>query len=189
MGLFDTLMSPLRWPLRAWLSIIGGRIARLPGTLRAAPLRAWGAELRKLGGRLHARLVAPPASMQRDDASRPGVPGSLPIRVVRVAASALIASARYRPGFYRGELTLFTPMRREPGLPSLETIWRKHARALSIVQTRGAHSTMLSAPNADSTAEYLTRSLCVPMVRAQHQPGYPVAAVKDSSLGLGRAIR
>ena len=49
-GLFDTLMSPLRWPLRAWLSIIGRRIARLPGNLRAAPLRAWGAE-RKLGGR------------------------------------------------------------------------------------------------------------------------------------------
>ena len=45
-GLFDTLMSPLRWPLRAWLSIIGRRIARLPGTLRAAPLRAWAAELR-----------------------------------------------------------------------------------------------------------------------------------------------
>ena len=80
-GLFDTLMSPLRWPLRAWLSIIVRRIARLPGKLRAAPL---------------------------------------PIRVLRVAASALIASARYRPGFYCGELTLFTPMRREPGLPPLE---------------------------------------------------------------------
>ena len=164
-GLFDTLMSPLRWPLRAWLSIIGRRIARLPGTLRAAPLRAWAAELRKLGGRLRARLAAPPASMQRDDASLPGLPSSLPIRVLRVAASALIASARYRPGFYCGELTLFTPMRREPGLPSLEAIWRKHARTLSIVETRGAHSTMLSAPNADSTAESLTRCLCVPIVR------------------------
>ena len=162
-GLFDTLMSPLRWPLRAWLSIIGRRIARLPGTLRAAPLRASAAELRKLGG-LRARLAAPPASMQRDDVSLSGLPRSLPIRVLRVAASALIASARYRPGFYCGELTLFTPMRREPGLPSLEAIWRKHARTLSIVETRGAHSTMLSAPNADSTAESLTRCLCVPIV-------------------------
>ena len=36
-GLFDTLMSPLRWPLRAWLSILGRRIARLRGILRAAP--------------------------------------------------------------------------------------------------------------------------------------------------------
>ena len=169
-GLFDTLMSPLRWPLRAWLSIIGRRIARLPGTLRAAPLRASAAELRKLRG-LRARLAAPPASMQRDDVSLSGLPRSLPIRVLRVAASALIASARYRPGFYCGELTLFTPMRREPGLPSLEAIWRKHARTLSIVETRGAHSTMLSAPNADSTAESLTRCLCVPIVRDQHQPG------------------
>jgi thioesterase domain-containing protein len=140
-GLFDTLMSPLRWPLRAWLSIIGRRIARLPGNLRAAPLRAWAAELRK-----------------------PALPSSLPIRVLGVAASALIASARYRPGFYCGELTLFTPMHREPGLPSLEAIWRKHARTLSIVETRGVHSTMLSAPNADSTAASLTRCLCVPVV-------------------------
>ena len=38
-GLFDTLMSPVRWPLRAWLSIIGRRIARLPGTLRATAPR------------------------------------------------------------------------------------------------------------------------------------------------------
>ena len=144
-GLFDTLMSPLRWPLRAWLSIMGRRIARLPGNLRAAPLRAWAAGLRK---------------MQRDDASLPGLPSALPVRVLRVAASALIASARYRPGFYCGELTLFTPVRREPRLPSLETIWRKHARALSIVETRGAHSTMLSVPNADSTAASLTRCLC-----------------------------
>jgi thioesterase domain-containing protein/acyl carrier protein len=144
-GLFDTLMSPLRWPLRSWFSIIGRRIARFPGNLRA-------------------RLAAPPASMQRHDASLPGLPSSLPTSVVRVAASALVASARYRAGFYRGQLTLFTPVGREPGLPSLETIWRKHARALSIVETQGDHSTMLSAPNADSTAASLTRCLCVPIV-------------------------
>jgi thioesterase domain-containing protein len=138
-GLFDTLMSPLRWPLRAWLSIIGRRIARLRGNLRAVP---------------------------PDDASLPGLPSSLPTSVVRVAASALIASARYRPGFYCGQLTLFTPVRREPGLPSLEAIWRKHARTLSIVETGGDHSTMLSAPNADSTAASLTRCLSVPTVGA-----------------------
>lgn len=164
-GLFDTLMSPLRWPLRAWLSIIGRRIARLPGNLRAAPLRAWAAHLRKVGGRLRAKLAAPPAPMQRDDASLPGFPSSLPTRVVRVAASALIASARYRPGFYCGQLTLFTPMHREPGLPSLEAIWRRHARTLSIVEASGDHLTMLSAPNADSTAASLTRCLCAPIVR------------------------
>jgi thioesterase domain-containing protein len=149
-GLFDTLMSPLRWPLRAWLSIIGRRIARIPANLRAALLRA--------------RLAAPSASTHEDSVSLPGFLSSLPTSVVRVAASALVASARYRVGFYRGQLTLFTPVGREPGLPSLETIWRKHARALSIVETQGDHSTMLSAPNADSTAASLTRCLGVPIV-------------------------
>lgn len=38
---------------------------------------------------------------------------SVPRRVLRVGASALIASARYRPGFYPGELTLFTAVERE----------------------------------------------------------------------------
>ena len=146
-GLFDTMMSPLRWPLRAWLSIIGRRIAR-SAPAACAPRRC--------------AATAP---------SLPGVPSSLPTSVIRVAASALIASARYRPGFYCGQLTLFTPVRREPGLPSLEAIWRKHARTLSIVETGGDHSTMLSAPNADSTAASLTRCLCVPIVRDQHQPG------------------
>jgi amino acid adenylation domain-containing protein len=150
-GLFDTMMSPLRWPPRAWLSIVGRRIARLPGNLRAALLRA--------------RLAAPSASMHEDNVSLPGFLSSLPTSIVRVAASALIASARYRAGFYRGQLTLFTPAGREPGLPSLEAIWRKHARAVSIVETKGDHSTMLSAPNADSTAASLTRCLPVPIVR------------------------
>jgi thioesterase domain-containing protein len=144
-GLFDTLMSPLRWPVRALLSIIGRRIARLPRYLHAVWLRARAAELRN-----------------PDDTSLPGLPSALPVRVLRVAASALIASARYRPGFYCGKLTLFTPVSREPGLPSLEAIWRKHARTLAVVETRGRHSTMLSVPNADSTAASLTRCLCVP---------------------------
>ena len=86
--------------------------------------------------------------------------------MIRVAASALIAPARYRPGFYPGQLTLFTPVRREPGLPPLEAIWRKHARTLSVVHTEGDHSTMLSAPNADSTAASLTRCI-VAMLIAQ----------------------
>ena len=75
--------------------------------------------------------------------------------------SALIASARYRPGFYPGELTLFTPVEREPGLPSLQAIWRTHARTLSIVETAGAHSTMFSATNAESAAASLTRCLAM----------------------------
>jgi aspartate racemase len=150
-GLFDTLMSPLRWPLRVWVSILGRRIARLPRDLRAASLR-------KVGGRLRA-WPAPSASIQGEDAALPRLPRSLPTTVARVATSALLASARYRPGFYRGRLTLFTPVRRESGLPSLEAIWGKHAHSVSVVETGGDHSTMLSAPNADSTAASLTRCL------------------------------
>jgi hypothetical protein len=78
-----------------------------------------------------------------------------------VTASAMIASARYRPGFYPGELTLFTPVEREPGLPTLQAVWRSHARTLSIVETIGAHATMFSTANAESTAASLTRCLLV----------------------------
>jgi thioesterase domain-containing protein len=79
--------------------------------------------------------------------------------ILKVAVSELIASARYRPGFYPGELTLFTAVGREPGLPSLEATWREHAGTLSIVETAGAHSTMFSATNAESVAASLTRRL------------------------------
>ena len=140
-GLIDTLGSPVRWPLRAWVSIIGGGIRRFASGLRRTPLRAWPFELRKFGARL-----------------RPS-PLTLSARAMRVSVSALLASARYRPGFYRGHLTLFTPADRNPGLPSLEAIWRKHALTVSVVETAGSHATMLSAPNADSTAASLTRCL------------------------------
>jgi len=115
---------------RGWLSILGRRIAGLARNLRATPLR-----------------------------DNPGVPGSLPASVIKVATNSLIASARYRAGFYGGHLTLFTPASRTAGLPPLEAIWRKHARTLSVVETDGDHSTMLAAPNADATAASLTRCL------------------------------
>jgi thioesterase domain-containing protein len=158
-GLFDTMRSPLRWPLQAWLSILGRRVARGVARLRATALPTRLAELRPVSRDRRAQLTAAPTLMQRDGLSLPGSLSSAPSRVLRVAASALIASARYRPGFYRGQLTLFTPVGREPGLPPLESIWRKHARNLSIVETAGDHSTMLSAPNADSTAASLASCL------------------------------
>jgi amino acid adenylation domain-containing protein len=114
-GLFDTMMSPLRRPLRSWLSMMR---RRRRGFLKFAPTG-----------------------------------------VLKVGAYALIASVRYRPGFYPGELTLFTPVGREPGLPSLQAIWRTHARTLSIVETAGAHSTMFSSPHAESAAACLTHCL------------------------------
>jgi acyl-coenzyme A synthetase/AMP-(fatty) acid ligase/pimeloyl-ACP methyl ester carboxylesterase len=116
-GLFDTMMSPLRRPLRSWLSLLR---RRRRGFLKFAPTN-----------------------------------------VLKVGACALLASVRYRPRFYPGELTLFTPVEREPGIPSLQAIWRKHARALSVVETAGAHSTMFSSPNAEFAAASLTR--CLPV--------------------------
>jgi non-ribosomal peptide synthetase component F/thioesterase domain-containing protein len=82
-----------------------------------------------------------------------------PVSVLTVTASALIASVRYRPAFYAGELTLFAPVERSPGLPPLDAIWRDYARTLSIVETAGTHSTMFSATNAESTAASLTQRL------------------------------
>jgi len=127
-GLFDTRMSPVRWPLRTWLSIIARRITRL--RISGERLRAWRAAL-----------------------------GGMPAVAVRVVASGLIASAKYHPGFYRGPLTLFSPAGREPGLPSLESIWREHARSVVVVETAGTHATMFSTPHAEATAACVTRYL------------------------------
>jgi len=147
-GLFDTTMSPIRWPLRAWLSIIARRIALLAAALRATPIRTWPAKLRKSAGRLRSWHDAL---------------GAAPSIAIKVAASALIASAKYHPGFYRGQLTLFSPAEREPGLPSLESVWRKHARTVVVVETPGTHLTMLSSRHAETTAACVTR--CMPPAR------------------------
>jgi thioesterase domain-containing protein/acyl carrier protein len=144
-GLLDTMMSPLRWPLRSWLSIVRLRVVRFSTGVITAPIHTWPAAIWKMGCRACARLRC--------------FLKSAPTRVLKVEASALFASARYRPGFYPGKLTLFTPVEREPGLPSPQAIWRKHAGALSIVETAGDHWTMLSAPNAVSTAASLTHCL------------------------------
>ena len=136
-GIFDSMMSPLKWPLRTWLSIARHRFVHFANKARAAPIHTWPAAIHKAGSFWKC----------------------LPSSVLKVSARALIASARYRPGFYPGELTVFSPLEREPGLPSLQSIWSKHARAISIVETAGNHWTMLSAPNARSTAACLTERL------------------------------
>ncbi len=142
-GLFDTMMSPLRWPLLAWLGIAGRRIVRMCA---------------RIGARMSGRST--PRSAERSRSNL--VKSDAPAKVLKVAASALLASARYRPGYYAGELTLFSPSGREPGLPPLQSIWRRHARSLIVVETDGDHATMLSAVNAQSTAALLTR--CLPAV-------------------------
>jgi len=84
-------MSPVRWPLRAWRSIIARRIALLAAALRATPLRRWPAKLRTSAERLRAWH---------------GTLGAAPSIAIRVTASALIASAKYHPAFYRGQFEL-----------------------------------------------------------------------------------
>jgi thioesterase domain-containing protein len=143
-GLFDTMMSPLRWPLRTWVEISAGYMSRLTGRLRAVSIRTWPAVLRKSGEHVRAWRVSIRAA---------------PSIAIRVAASALVASARYRPGFYRGELTLFSPLGRQAGLPDLECTWREHARTIVVVKTPGTHLTMLSPRHAAATAACVTRCL------------------------------
>ncbi len=143
-GLFDTTMSPVRWPLQTWLAIGARRMARFAAALRTVSIRRWPATLRK--------------SAEHRRAWRLSISAARLIGI-RVAASALFASARYQPGFYRGELTLFSPARREPGLPSLESIWRQHARSVVVVDTPGTHLTMLSPSHAQTTAACVTQRL------------------------------
>ena len=118
--------------------------ALLAAALRATPIRTWPAALRKSAERLRAWR---------------GSLGAAPSIALRVTARALIASATYHPGFYRGQLTVFSPVGREPGLPSLESVWRTHARTVVVVETAGTHRTMLSTLHAETTAACLTRCL------------------------------
>jgi acetoacetyl-CoA synthetase len=153
-GLFDTTMSPVRWPVRTWFAIGARQMARLVAALRAISIRTWPAVLRKSGKPLRAWWLSISVA---------------PSIGIRVAASALIASARYRPGFYRGELTLFSPAGRGPDLPALESVWRTHARTVVVVETPGTHLTMLSTRHAETTAACVTRCLPVgPLPRRSH---------------------
>jgi acetoacetyl-CoA synthetase len=158
-GLFDTMPSALGWPLHIWLAYARRRMVRLVVGAIAAPVRTWPQATWKALRRLWARLRGGRHEEAQPDAAPPGFLKSAPAGVLKVAASALLASARYRPGFYPGEVTLFIPMGRDPALPSPQAIWRRHARALSIVDTAGGHLTMLATPNAASAAASLTRRL------------------------------
>ena len=158
-GLFDTRLSPRRWPVRCWLSLVGRRMLEIVAAASATPIHRWPRAVWKTVSQVRENLrnYAMPAA-----SDGPPLPSFLKYargRVLNVGLSAVLASARYRPGFYPGELTLFTAAEREPGLPSLETIWGRHASMLSVVETAGTHSTMLSAPNAESVAATVTRLL------------------------------
>jgi acyl-coenzyme A synthetase/AMP-(fatty) acid ligase/thioesterase domain-containing protein len=85
-----------------------------------------------------------------------------PVRILRLMASGLIASARYRPRYYAGEITLFAPQDRDPALPSLETVWRGRAAALTVIPVPGGHLSMLAQPNAAALAEAVMTRLQIP---------------------------
>lgn len=97
-----------------------------------------------------------------------GIVGLLHCSVIESAEPARSVTTANGPEFL--EEIVVTATRRptllaetgETGAPPLEALWRNHARTLALVETRGDHSTMLSAPNADSTAAALARCLCVP---------------------------
>ncbi|MFI4933846.1 MAG: AMP-binding protein [Caulobacterales bacterium] len=134
-GLFDTTTSVVNWPSRLWLAFVWRRAVQF-----AAGVRDW-----SRGRPAHWPAIWPSTSAPAD--------------VLKVAANGLLASARYRPGYFPGALTLFKPSERDPALPSLQAIWRGHAGALAIVDTAGGHLTMLAKPNAERAAAALTRSL------------------------------
>jgi amino acid adenylation domain-containing protein len=136
-GLFDTMTSTANWPAARRFGVTRLRLKGLAGRIRGAP-----GERRVSGG---------PSVLQ--------ILLSGPERVRNVRGFGLLASARYRPGVYDGTLTLFSPVDRDPTLPSLEEIWGSHARAVTTVATAGDHLTMLAKPNAESAAEALTHRL------------------------------
>ena len=134
-------------------------MARLAAEMTASPVQSWPAAARRAGGRLRHGLSSLLSPTPADAAAVPGFLRSAPGSVLKVAASAALASARYRPGFYPGELKLFTPAERDPALPTPQALWRRHAGALSVVDTAGDHLTMLARPNAAATAASLARCL------------------------------
>jgi amino acid adenylation domain-containing protein len=159
LGLFDTMPSSLGWPFRVCIAAIRTRLVGFVRSAIATPLRTWPAAAWKAGSGVCVRLRDHLTQRQPGTPPLPPFLKSAPTSVLIVAASALIASARYRPGFYPGELKLFTPAERDPTLPSPREIWAGHAGTLSIVYTRGDHLTMLSTSNAEATAASLTHYL------------------------------
>ena len=159
LGLFDTMPSSLSWPFHVWLAVIRRRLARFARAAIGAPLWAWPAAAMEAGNRVRVKLRDHLTQRRPDDPPLPGFLKSAPASILKVAASALVASARYRPGFYPGDLKLFIPTERDASLPSPGDIWQRHARTLSIVHTAGSHLTMLSTSNAESTAASLMHYL------------------------------
>jgi acyl-coenzyme A synthetase/AMP-(fatty) acid ligase/thioesterase domain-containing protein/acyl carrier protein len=158
-GLFDTMPTALAWPLRASLALARKRLTRFARGVICAPVRRWPITTWRAAVRMLARLRDHLEQRQPGDPPVPTLLKSAPASILKVGVSALLASATYHPRLYAGELTLFSPTRRDSNLPSPQAIWRRHALALSVVPMVGGHLTMLSGANAEGAAISLTRAL------------------------------
>jgi acyl-coenzyme A synthetase/AMP-(fatty) acid ligase/thioesterase domain-containing protein/acyl carrier protein len=158
-GLFDTMPNSFVWPLRASLGFVRRRLVRFAVGMISAPVHTWPRAAWRAGARMLTRLHDHLEQRQPGGLPVPALLKSAPASVLKVGVSALLASARYHPGFYAGELTVFIPTSRDPSLPSPQLIWRRHALALSVVPTLGGHLSMFSAANAEAAAASLTRVL------------------------------
>jgi thioesterase domain-containing protein/acyl carrier protein len=150
LGLFDATPS---------LGFVRERLAQFVRDLISAPIHRWPRESWRAGAYMLSLLRDHLQQRQPGGAPVPAFLKSAPAGVLKVGLSALLASARYRPGFYNGELTLFTPSSRDPSLPAPQVIWQRHASSLNVVPMAGAHLTMLSPANAEAAAASLSRAL------------------------------
>jgi hypothetical protein len=128
----------------------------------AAPIDSWPLAVWRKGRRRGERLR--------------GFLKSTPTSVLKVGAWALIASARYRPRFYPGQLTLFTPVDREPGVPSLQAIWRTHAGTLSITTVQKVGCPLLNSALIRLGAKFSCRGTTPTAATVRLKLGMPASA-------------
>jgi pimeloyl-ACP methyl ester carboxylesterase len=83
LGLFDTLMSPMRWPAATWAALAGRGAAQATAGLLAAPLRRWPSELGKVPRRIGGGLGLLAGLWDRYGVLVPRSPGSTPARAVK----------------------------------------------------------------------------------------------------------
>jgi len=139
--------------------LVAFEMARLASGMISAPIHTWPRETWSVGARMLTQLRDHLAQRQPGGLAVPELLRSAPASVLKVGLSGLVASTRYRPRFYDGELTLFAPASRDPSLPSPHVVWRRHALALSVVPLVGTHLSMFSGANAEAAAASLSATL------------------------------
>lgn len=130
-----------------------GLLATLPPGHHLLRLWTWTAYLYRELTRGLARLKG--AAADRSHAHVRGTPAALRA----VALKALRASVAYRPATYEGQLTVFEPARRDLGVPSSASLWRRYASGLRHEKLQARHDDMLEGTNAQDVADVLTRCM------------------------------